>query len=148
MNIVLMLCLMFILSHHLLLAFVPPLPQEHLLALLLDATPLPRVEIVAQGLSREVGPAVAIMRLTLAVVVEFILLPPHSHPHPHPLITSLPLPLLNHNYLHSHRLLHHLPRRRFAAPNATIVPSTAYSNSGRLHRLASSWLDPSSIPLP
>ena len=79
MNIVLVLCLKFILSHHILLAFVLPLPQEHPLARLLDATPLPRVAIVALGLSGEVGPAVATMRLTLAVVVEFVLpLHPHS----------------------------------------------------------------------
>ena len=83
-------------------------------ARLVDATVLPRVPSVAQGRSGEVGPAVAIMRLTFAVVVELEpLLPP-------PLTT--PLLLVDHNSLHSRRLLHHLPRHRFVALNATDVP--------------------------
>ena len=84
------------------------------LARLVDAIMLPRVSSVAQERSGEVRPAVAIIRLTFAVVVELEpLLPP-------PLTT--PLLLVDHNSLHSRRLLHHLPQRRFAALNATGVP--------------------------
>ena len=70
---------------------------------------------VAQGRSKEVGPAVAIMRLTFAVVVELdLLLPP-----------TTPLLLVDHNFLHSRRLLPHPPRRRSVALNATGVPLAA-----------------------
>ena len=112
MNTVLDLCLKSILSHLILLAIAPRRVEPP--ALLADAIPLPQaLSDVAQGLSGEVGPAVATMRLTVLVVAapELLLPPP---------ITSLPL--LNHNFLHSHRLLHHLLRRRFAAPEATNVP--------------------------
>ena len=125
MNIVLGPCSRFILFHHILLAFAPRrVGLDYPPARLDDATPLPHVASVAQELSGEVGAAVATMRLTLAVVVEFGLLPPP--------ITSL---LLDHNFLHSRRLLHHLRRRRLAAPDATGEPSAAGSNSGQ-RRLA------------
>ena len=139
MNTVLGPCSRFILFHHILLAFAPRrVGLDYPPARLDDATPLPHVASVAQELSGEVGAAVATMRLTLAVVVEFgLLLPP---------ITSLPL--LDHNFLHSRRLLHHLPRRRLAALNATGVPSVAGSSSRRLRPPASNWLDPSSTPPP
>ena len=127
MNIVLGLCSGFVLFHHILLAFAPRrVGLDYPPARLDDAPPLPQVASVAQELSEEVGPAVATMRLTLAVVAELRLLLP-------PPITSLPL--LDHNFLHSRRLLHHLPRRRFAALDATGVPSAAGSNSGQ-RRLA------------
>ena len=126
MNIVPGPCSRFILFHHILLAFAPRrVGLDYPPARLDAATPLPHVASVAQELSGEVGAAVATMRLTLAVVVEFGLLPPP--------ITSLPL--LDHNFLHSRRLLHHLPRRRPAALDATGVPSAAGSNSGQ-RRLA------------
>ena len=125
MNTVLGPCSRFILFHHILLAFAPRrVGLDYPPARLDDATPLPHVASVAQELSGEVGAAVATMRLTLAVVVEFGLLPPP--------ITSL---LLGHNFLHSRRLLHHLRRRRLAALDATGEPSAAGSNSGQ-RRLA------------
>ena len=112
MNTVLDLCLKSILSHLILLAIAPRRVEPP--ARLADAIPLlQELSDVAQGLSGEVGPAVATMRLTVLVVAapELLLPPP---------ITSLPL--LNHNFLHSHRLLHHLLRRYFAALEATGVP--------------------------
>ena len=125
MNIVLGPCSRFMLFHHILLAFAPRrVGLDYPPARLDDATPLPHVASAAQELSGEVGAAVATMRLTLAVVVEFGLLPPP--------ITSL---LLDHNFLHSRRLLHHLRRRRLAALDATGEPSAAGSNSGQ-RRLA------------
>ena len=81
-----------------------------------DPTMLLQVLSVTQGRSKEVGPAVAIMRLTFAVVVELdLLLPP----------PTTPLLLVDHNFLHSRRLLPHPPRRRSVALNATGVPLVA-----------------------